>query len=118
MSTLASDVAEPTALSTTGRSRFSTLVVTTLTTGAGAPAGALPAGALPAGVVPEGGVGEAGAAAGAPLFETDAGAAGLSASGAALLEQATRPQRVNALQNVSKTKWTGERAAKFMLSKS
>jgi len=101
MSTLASDVAVPKALSTTGRSRFSTLVVTTLTTGAGAPAGALPAGALPAGVVPDGGVGEEGAAAGAPLLETDAG---LSASGAALLEQATRPQSVDALHNVSKTK--------------
>ena len=90
MSTLAKEVAEPTALSTTGTSRFSTFTVTTLTTGEGAAPGA---------------AGVPGAGAAAVVF---AAGAGVDAAGVAvgLLsvgdwgEQATKPTVSRAPQTV------------------
>ena len=96
---------EPTARNTTGKSRLVTVVVTTLTTGAGvAPAAAgVAAGAAVAGAEADGAE-----AAGV------AGAEDLSASVAAFLEQATKPQDRQTLATVDKAIRAGKRAAKFM----
>jgi hypothetical protein len=77
--------------------------VTTLTTGADAAGGAL----LVEGAVLV-----------VAVAVAVAGVAGLSASGAEVLEQATRLKAMDALNSVSNAKLAGKRAAKFMLYKS